>query len=311
MYMKTRIRFRIGGKKGMVEFKGMRVPEFAGYIRQSQFRGTPDFTVAVDETSDPTFSLELASTRKGFLHVATGQRMHPYGLMTAFKALLQALLIPENVVLFHGRGNGSGVITVNGAETGWWDEMIPPESKYTRLIVVAKKNGIYREYRDFFRETGPVSETPVSSIRTPDGGEVGEETLFRSTWFYFFFSHFFMKQRKRFLPSGMEKRMRSLLVDFRKSLAYNRDMSYVRNSAFKAKKLEKEVVIFDPSGNRIITLNETGRLIWSFLWKKRTGAEIVGHVADHYGAEASDIREDIDMFLKRAVRTRIVKSSKD
>lgn len=310
MNLNTHIRFRIGGKKGLLQFKGTVIPEFAGYIRESAYRGTPDFTIIVDETADSKFSLELVSGRIGFLHVAPGQNMHPYGLMTAFKALLQALLIDKHVVLFHGKGDGAGRITVNGMDTGWWDRMSEPESKYRRLAVVAKQKDGYHEFHDFLRD-GLTSGAPLKAVRTPGDGRVSEEELFKSTWFFFFFSHFFGKQRERFLPQEMTQRMRDLLIDFRKSLAYNRGMSYVRNSAFKAKKLEKEVVIFDPAGNRIITLNETGRLIWSYLWKPRTGREVVGHVAERYGMETAEVRKDIESFLKRAVRSRIVKSSKD
>lgn len=88
-------------------------------------------------------------------------------------------------------------------------------------------------------------------------------------------------------------------------------MFYIRNKEYKAKKLENEVIIFDAPGNKIITLNESGKLIWEYMWKKRKIDEIYAHVANHYEIAESKVRKDIESFLKRASKIRIITQIQD
>lgn len=87
-------------------------------------------------------------------------------------------------------------------------------------------------------------------------------------------------------------------------------MFFIRNQKFKAKKLENEVMIFDASENKIITLNSSGKLIWTHVWKKRTNEEIFRYLAKNYKVSEASIIGDVEKFLKQAVKSKIIIKSK-
>jgi hypothetical protein len=196
------IRFQVGGKKGVLFLEVSRIPAFISYIREAGFTGAPDFVIKAEETDDPSFSIDIQSKQEALMRISRSQVMHPYGLMTVFKALLQAVLIDEDIILFHGRSDGAGVLMVNGTETSWFDSPANTESRFKRLVIAAKAGNRYLEYSDLLAGADAIPPVIIRSCISPSGFVCDERFLFESTWFYFFFYHFIRNTGKlSFLPA--------------------------------------------------------------------------------------------------------------
>lgn len=219
--MSSEILFTIAGKTGCITLDGLRRPEFINHIQEIRAERRTDFNVDIRSSSKPAFNLEITDPRHATFFISISQVLRSYGYMTIFKALLQGMLMDEGIILLHGVSDKAGNITISGTETGWYDALVDKPSKYERLVVVRKQKNSYYIHRDFLKRGHNEGSTEVSDLKTPQGLTPDIELLFRSTWFYFFFSHFFARYRREFLPKIMGEALKTKLVDFASCITYN------------------------------------------------------------------------------------------
>ncbi|RLC34365.1 hypothetical protein DRH14_03145 [Candidatus Shapirobacteria bacterium] len=79
---------------------------------------------------------------------------------------------------------------------------------------------------------------------------------------------------------------------------------YIRNKDLVWEKVDNDLVLLDYEAGKIHYLNETARLIWDFLNKKRNSKEIYDYVISCYKGG------DGKMEIKRDVRRMLVKMKK-
>jgi coenzyme PQQ biosynthesis protein PqqD len=71
-----------------------------------------------------------------------------------------------------------------------------------------------------------------------------------------------------------------------------------RKSGFHAEQLEDEVVLYHPSGNQILQLNQTAYLIWQLCNGERTLAAILELLQQAYPEAAGEIAADVPETLQ-------------
>ena len=71
---------------------------------------------------------------------------------------------------------------------------------------------------------------------------------------------------------------------------------YAVNPAVSLREELDGALLYNPDTDNILLINETGRLIWSFLAKPRTADEIAAHLAANTEG-ASGVRGDVETFI--------------
>ena len=74
-----------------------------------------------------------------------------------------------------------------------------------------------------------------------------------------------------------------------------------RNPALRAELMDGELLLYDPSGSRIIQLNATAALIWQLCDGQRNVEEIVSLLQVAYPEQADMIAQDVQEMLDRWV----------
>jgi hypothetical protein len=74
-----------------------------------------------------------------------------------------------------------------------------------------------------------------------------------------------------------------------------------RNPALRAEMMDGELLLYDPSGSRIIQLNTTAALIWQLCDGQREVADMVALLQAAYPDEAELIVLDVPEMLDRWV----------
>ena len=85
---------------------------------------------------------------------------------------------------------------------------------------------------------------------------------------------------------------------------------YKRNINLIVKKIDQEYIAINADNNNFFTVNETGFLIFKFLFKKRYVAEIVEKLILRYKVNKNTLQEDIYEFLNNCIRNGLIRRYK-
>lgn len=82
---------------------------------------------------------------------------------------------------------------------------------------------------------------------------------------------------------------------------------YIANEEYLSRSVAGETILVPIDSqndglNGMITFNEAGNLMWEWLQKKCTKADLAYRLAKEYEKEISDVEDDVDQFVDRAVK---------
>ncbi len=84
------------------------------------------------------------------------------------------------------------------------------------------------------------------------------------------------------------------------------DRKPCRSAALHTETMEDELLLYDPSGTRIIQLNPTAALIWQLCDGQRRVEEIVALLQAAYPESAGSIAEDVQEILAAWVEAQCI-----
>jgi len=90
---------------------------------------------------------------------------------------------------------------------------------------------------------------------------------------------------------------------------------YLPSENVVAREIQGELLLIpiisgdDENEDAIFTLNETGRLIWDKLQKKKNMKGIIVELSSEFSASGKNIQEDVAGFLKELLKRKIVVKS--
>lgn len=80
----------------------------------------------------------------------------------------------------------------------------------------------------------------------------------------------------------------------------------VQASGYELEELDDELVLFDSATDTVVTINQTGALVWSLCDGQRTVADIIQLLADAYSENAVAIRQDVPRILHDYMQLKLV-----
>ena len=87
-------------------------------------------------------------------------------------------------------------------------------------------------------------------------------------------------------------------------------MRPIRNTAFLARKIGDDLVLYDPGGDIVHTLNSTSRFIWERCDGVHTPADIAAELTACYAVSIDVARRDVHSTLSRLQDLGLVRQEK-
>lgn len=82
--------------------------------------------------------------------------------------------------------------------------------------------------------------------------------------------------------------------------------SLKRNPYAIARFVKGEMLILDPIGGELHTLNSLATRIWKLLWKPRTQKYILETLEKEYEVKKIQLKKDLEAFVKKSLKSKLL-----